>query len=129
MVSEQAGHALTVISSLDISPGADRETFRSLVTRLVMDLDEAGDAEGVAIAGRMLDEAWERIVPKMSARQEYEAAAERFRRASARWPQAKRNAERIADEAQHEYEAARLSLARFEVSPGVPRPEYAEGAE
>ena len=55
---------------------------------------------------------------------DYEAACTRFDRANANYPRAKAEAERIRQEADEEWEAARANLARFERSPGIPLPEH-----
>jgi hypothetical protein len=55
---------------------------------------------------------------------EYEAAAERFNRASARIPEARAEAFRLMADAEAEYEAAAADLARYESKPGVPLPQY-----
>lgn len=54
----------------------------------------------------------------------YEAACDRFNEASENYPKAKAEAERILREAEEEYEAAQANLRQYEVSPGIPRPEY-----
>ena len=55
---------------------------------------------------------------------DYEAACERFDRATAAAPRARAEAERLRQEAEDEWEAARANLARFERSPGIPLPEH-----
>jgi hypothetical protein len=56
----------------------------------------------------------------------YEAACERFNRASANYPKAQAEAERILREADEEYEAARANLRQYESQPGIPLPQYGE---
>lgn|SRR5487761_935269 len=54
----------------------------------------------------------------------YEAACERFNRASANWPKAKAEAEQLLREADDEWNAARANLRQYEQSPGIPLPQY-----
>ena len=54
----------------------------------------------------------------------YEAACDRFNRASVNYPKAKAEAERIVREAEEEREAAQANLARYEQSPGIPLPQW-----
>ena len=54
----------------------------------------------------------------------YEAACERFGRASRNYQQAKAAAERILCEASDEYDAAEASLRQYESQPGIPLPQY-----
>jgi acyl-CoA hydrolase len=54
----------------------------------------------------------------------YEQACERFNIASANYPKAKAEAERILREASDEYDAAAANLRRYESQPGIPLPEY-----
>jgi hypothetical protein len=56
----------------------------------------------------------------------YEAACERFNRASRRAYRAKADAERILREADAEYEAALANLAQYESEPGIALPQYRE---
>jgi hypothetical protein len=58
----------------------------------------------------------------------YEAACERFERASRNYPKAKAEAERILREANDEYDAAEANLRQYESAPGIPLPEYREAA-
>jgi nucleoside-diphosphate-sugar epimerase len=57
---------------------------------------------------------------------EYEAAAERFNRASENAPRIREICRQLAEAAEAEYEAAAADLARYEVpgKPGVPLPQY-----
>jgi hypothetical protein len=59
---------------------------------------------------------------------EYEAACERFNRASENHPIAMAEAQRIVDAANDEYEAAQANLRQYESSPGIPLPQYREHA-
>lgn len=56
----------------------------------------------------------------------YEAACERFSRASQNYPKAKAESERIIREADEEFDAAQANLRQYETSPGIPLPEYRE---
>jgi hypothetical protein len=59
----------------------------------------------------------------------YEAACERFSRASRNYPKAKAESERILREADAEYDAAEANLRQYESQPGIPLPQYLEGAQ
>ena len=56
----------------------------------------------------------------------YEAACDRFNRASKNYPKAKAEAARILAEAEAEWEAAQVNLRRYESQPGIPLPQYRE---
>jgi hypothetical protein len=56
-------------------------------------------------------------------RDDYEAAGERFSRASARMPDAAAEAARIIREAEDEYDAAEAWLRLHEAAPGIPLPQ------
>ncbi|HEV2452391.1 MAG TPA: hypothetical protein VGS62_10760 [Streptosporangiaceae bacterium] len=62
----------------------------------------------------------------MSAPNPYEEACERFNRASANYPKAKAESERILREANDEYDAAQDNLRQYESRPGIPLPQYRE---
>lgn len=59
----------------------------------------------------------------------YETACERFQAASEDYRKAKAEAHRILTEAEAEYSAAEDGLRQFESAPGIPLPQYREGAQ
>lgn len=54
----------------------------------------------------------------------YEAACERFNRASRNYPAAKAEAARILQAASDEYDAAEANLRQYESEPGIALPQY-----
>jgi hypothetical protein len=57
---------------------------------------------------------------------EYERACDRFNAAGRAYREAVLEAERIIREADEEYVAANENLAKYEISPGIPKLEYRE---
>lgn len=127
MIGEQAGRALSLLSGIvtcEEARGADSGFWGGLVGRIVVDLDAAGNEEGALLVADLLAEMWHRLVPRMTPVQEYELACARFEKAGERAVAARREADAGVQAAEAEYTAARHALAGFEVSPGIPRPEY-----
>lgn len=54
----------------------------------------------------------------------YEEASDRFDRISRQMPVIREAAKVMLELAEAEYEAARTELAKYEVSPGIPKAEY-----
>jgi len=77
---------------------------------------------------QMPDDA-EFVTAEEAARNPYEAAAERFERASRAYPLAKAESARLLREANDEYEAAEADLRQYESQPGIPLPQDRKQAQ
>jgi hypothetical protein len=55
MISDEAGRALSLISGIGLVKDASAFSWRSALARLVLELDEAGNSDGVALAGPVLE--------------------------------------------------------------------------
>lgn len=128
MIRELAAKALarlSAITTLGSAPVPSWEEFwPGLVTRVIFDLDEAGDDEGIRVVLELLAEMQERLVPPMTPAEEHELAGTRYDKALERAKAVRRAGEREALAAEAEYLAAQANLRRFESSPGIPKPEF-----
>ncbi|MCW2929947.1 MAG: hypothetical protein JWM19_909 [Actinomycetia bacterium] len=128
MIGEDAGKSLTLLSGITLCGSMPPEEWQSfwpgLVSRVVVDLDEAGNEDGSRMVAALLAEMWDRMVPPMSPAQEYELAGARFDTAARHAEMTRKSRERDMLAAEAEWEAARANLRRFEVSPGIPKPEF-----
>lgn len=57
-ITTQASHALGLIAGIDLCHEPEPGYWRSLAARLVLDLDEAGHAQSVAVVLATLREQW-----------------------------------------------------------------------
>jgi hypothetical protein len=128
MIGGHAAKALTLLSGITTLDPADKETWKGfwpgLVTRIVFELDEAGNDEASRMVAGLLAEVYERLVPPMTPQEEYRLAGNRYERALGRAKIVREAGKREEQAAEAEYAAAYKSLSRFEVSPGIPLPEY-----
>lgn len=120
---------LSGITTMGSAPDPSWEEFwPGLVTRVIVDLDEAGDDAASKVVADLLAEMHELLVPPMTPQEEYLLAGTRLDRASSRAAALRHAAERDQLAAEAEFLAAQSSLARFESSPGIPLPQYREVA-
>jgi hypothetical protein len=61
MASDEAGRALSLISHIGLCKDASAFTWRSVVTRVVLEADEAGDDAAVARVRALLEGLWDRL--------------------------------------------------------------------
>lgn len=136
MIRPEAARALDLINAIDTCKKVDPGFWLGVVSRLVVDLGQDGTSycpHAQTAVTVMLRKVWETLPdkdapPELTPRQQYEAAQARYGEAAEDLGRKKQACERMIQEATHEWERAQFELAEFEVSPGVPKPEYAKEA-
>ena len=64
MICEQTGRALSLISGIEVCKQNDADFWRSMVVRIVMDLDEVAAARDLARIADVLADMWGKLPDK-----------------------------------------------------------------
>ena len=61
MIGKEASRAFTLLSALDVCREINHDSWRAVVARIVIDLDERGQGEALCIINSILQELWDKL--------------------------------------------------------------------